>query len=114
MHNEQPLASILDACERLRRLPSARWSQPPRPPLGSVPPNAVAAAGVSLEDRLAAYVGELMTDDAGVRGVSVFVPDVSVLSLPDLVAALAKSVAERNDAEGNALLARIAGEMREL
>ena len=55
-----------------------------------------------------------MTDDAGVRGVSVFVPDVSVLSLPDLVAALGKSVAERNDAEGNALLARIAGELREL
>ena len=113
MTNDQPLAGILESCERLRRLPAARWAQPARPPLGAMAAAEPLPDGAPLQELMARCLVELMTNDATARHVDAFVPEVSVLALPDVVAALARSVSARGDAEGQTLLTDIAHRMRD-
>lgn len=100
---------IVAACERLRRLPASRWQLPPMAPLGSRPPDAAMdATGPSLEVRVRGSIAALMDDDADARGVPCFEPTVGALALPDVLLALALSVAVRGDADGQDVLAGVA------
>ena len=78
------------------------------PPLGARSPHEVPALpGPTCEERVAAIIVALMLEDATARQVEPFVPDVTVFALPDVLAALAKSVAAR-DADSDALRAAAA------
>jgi hypothetical protein len=109
MDADSALEIILSGCERLRWLPESRWLRPPLAPLGTraieVLPH---ATGPSLEVRAQEVASLLMTADADARGVAYFVPDVSVFALPDVVAALAKSLAELHTDVANSVLAAAA------
>ena len=88
------LDDIRRACERLRRYPESRWLQRPRPPLGARPLQGVVQGdGDRLESQVQQGIDLLMRADADVRGVHAFTPDVSVFALPDVLEALARSLA---------------------
>lgn len=108
------LDAIAAACVRLRRLPAPRWQRPPMPPMGSRMPGAeVDGSGPSLEQQVRAAIAMLMQDDAAARDVPAFTPMMSALGLPDVLQALALSVALRDDAAGAAVLARVAEAARQ-
>lgn len=99
----EPLDRVLLGCERLRRLPQQRWQMPPIAPLGTRLPHQVPeTTGAVLEVQVRLLLGLLMDEDAAARGVATFAPDVSCFALPDVLAALARSVAQR-DPESRAL-----------
>lgn len=78
------------------------------PPLGARAPQQVPApSGSSLEQLVGGLVVALMLEDAAARKVEAFAPDVPVFALADVLAALAKSVAER--APASAALTAAAG-----
>lgn len=114
MPHAQPLVGVLDACERLRRLPAARWQQPPRPPLGSMPPGSPPPGpGATLQEQVLGAIDALMADDAAARGVTAFTPQVTALALPDVLAALARSVHARGDEAGQEHLRVLAAQLRD-
>lgn len=99
MRADDALTRVLVGCERLRRLPESRWRQPPMPPLGARAPQQLPdRSGQTCEEQVCAVIAALMIEDATARGVDPFVPDVPVFALADVLAALAKSVAERDPA----------------
>ena len=96
---------FLAICERLRRLPEPRWQQPPREPLGSLAPDARATPGeATLEDLVRAAITRLMAADARARAVQPIAVDVGVFALPDVLAALARSIRDGANAEALAVL----------
>lgn len=107
------LDDIRRACERLRRLPEARWAKPPQLPLGARSPlEPWRTDGPSLETLVRRSCERLMSADAGARGVTPMVPAVSVFGLADVLLALARSVASRGDASALEVLEEVAGEAR--
>lgn len=103
-----PLPVVVAAAQRLRRLPEARWRQAPRLPLGSRAPHVVPSqTGASVEAQIRGVIAALMAEDASARGVAAFPPAVPVYGLPDVLIALARSVAQR-DPESPALAAAAA------
>ena len=99
----KPLTDIRDACERLRRLPIARWQQPPRTPLGSVSVESRVGHGDPLETQAIALVHRLIAFDAESRRLPVANPNVPGPGLPDVILVLAMSIADRAD-DGSAPL----------
>ena len=78
-------------------------------PLGSrAPHDAPARSGPNLDVRVRAAAAALMADDATARGVDAFEPAVPHFALPDVLAALARSVASRDLTAENATLASVA------
>ena len=60
-----------------------------------------------------AAIDALMADDAAVRGVPAFTPRVTALALPDVLAALARSVDARGDEAGQVQLRALAAQLRD-
>ena len=106
------LDEIRRACERLRGYPEARWLQPPRPPLGArAPLSAARLGGDALQHCVRREIHLLMQADAEARGVQMFTANVSVFALPDVLEALARSLAGVEDSHD--LLRTVATNARE-
>ena len=109
----QSLLEIRRACERLRRLPEARWQQPPLPPLGARTPAAPTKQGPTLEQIVRDAIARIMHADAKARGVQVFTPDVPVFGLADVLEALAVSALESGDPDAARAVESVRRESRE-
>ncbi len=105
------LDDIRRACQRLRRLPEARWSRPPSLPAGARAAMALPSTdGPPLEQLVRSSCARLMQADARSRGVRQFNSDVSVFGLADELQALSRSVMENPDEQGRRVLEQIARE----
>ena len=105
----EQLSEIREACARLRRLPESLWKQSPREPLGARAPHVVpATTGPDVETQVRKLIDELMQFDSERRGVSAYAVAVGAFALPDVLEALAKSVASAHGDAANDLLLRVA------
>ena len=108
----QQLSDIREACAKLRRLPESQWAQPPRLPLGSREPHVVPDAnGPSMETLIRDCIQQLMIFDANRRTVTPFAVGVGNFALPDVLEALAKSVAAGHGDAALPLLSEIVAEL---
>ena len=105
----EQLSDIREACARLRRLPESLWTQSPRAPLGARAPHEVPdATGPDVETQVRGLINELMLFDADRRGVSAYAVTVGAFARPDVLEALAKSVAAAHGAAAADVLSRVA------
>ena len=107
------LLEIRRACERLRRLPEARWQQPPLPPLSERATVAPTKQGPTLERLVRDAIARLMHADAKAREVQPFTPDVTVFGLADVLEALAASALASEDVDAVRAVEVVARESRE-
>ncbi len=81
--------------------------------MGSRPPGAPDASdGPTLEQRVRDAIERLMAADAAARGVRPIPVDVGVFALPDVLAALTRSISEGADPAALAVLAEVTAEAR--
>ena len=81
--------------------------------MGSRPPGAaVVADGPDLEHHVRAAIDRLMAADAAARGVRPIPVEVGVFSLPDVLAALARSITAGADATALAVLDDVTADAR--
>ena len=107
------LEELSRACERLRRLPEARWQQPPLPPLGARPVDAPVRPGPALEDLVRDAIARVMHADAKARGVQVIPTDVHAFALPDVLEALSRSAVASGDGDAARVVAAVTRETRD-
>ena len=108
----QQLSDIREACAKLRRLPESQWAQVPRLPLGARQPHVVPDAnGPTMEALVRNCISQLMVLDADRRAVPSFAVGVGAFALPDVLEALAKSVA---DGHGDAAIPVLSDVVAEL
>lgn len=106
------LTRIREACAQLRRLPEPQWSQAPRLPLGARSPHvSVPIDGKTVEAWASEWASTLMATDAELRGAQRFTITAQRLALPDVIEALAKSLAASHDARATECLAGVADGM---
>lgn len=107
------MRSVAESCAALRRLPEARWQQPPRAPLGArLPHERPDTGGPTLEARVRGLVQRCLAFDAAARGVAAFTPTVTAFALPDVLQTVAHALAGAPGSE--ALLAELAAQLDEL
>ena len=107
------LFAIREACAQLRRLPEPQWAQAPRAPLGARAPHVAPEVGGKTVEALAReWASFLMHTDAELRGVVSFPVTTNPFALPDVIEALAKSVAASSDSKAQAALERVAREIQ--
>ena len=105
---------LLAVCERLRRLPESRWQRPPVAPLGArAPGDAHEVSGPTLEALVRDAIVRLMDADARARGVRPIAVEVGAFALPDVVAALARSITAGGDPAALAVLEDVTRESRD-
>lgn len=107
------LPVIRDACAQLRRLPEPQWAQAPRAPLGARSPHVAPETGGTTVEALAReWTSILMKADAELRGVNPFDVRVHHFALPDVIEALAKSLAASSHSKAQTALEQVAREMQ--
>lgn len=93
----------------MRRLPESHWAQSPRLPLGARAPHENPdSSGPTTEQLVRGWISVLQDFDAGRRSLNVFAIGTHAMALPDVLEALAKSVAAAHGSAGQPVLQYVA------